>query len=289
MADFANKLTILINDKTGGWSETYYLGDIGSTTIKNLVAEFRDRRAKVLGSGCAIVMTKWSSTNTPRIAYRFRSSIDGAATDASGSEVGVGRYADSRDIAILMPCRTIDGTLRNVVVSGAPDAWVLRNVASAGEWGISSVGADTINGWYNYLFQTPGALMIRQRLKTGAFEPKNVSNITENTDGRYLVETEANHALASGDKVVISKYKGNNLQGLAGTRKVYEIVAADAFTIDRGPRSDLGDVTLNFVAKYAKVGYSFELATKSPEPYQASTRQRGRGFSQRRGRRSARK
>jgi hypothetical protein len=188
-----------------------------------------------------------------------------------------------------MPYRTAGGTLRYVSVSGYPDSWLDRAGGGALDFQITAVGQTALGPWYDWLRTGTVSLQIRERLRTGVNAPGVVKNITEHTDGRYKITTDVPHGLKSGDKVVLTKLKGVNLANATGTRKVADVVDPTNFTIDRGGRSDLADVSLTVEGVWAKVGYTYEPALFSPEPYVPSTRRRGRPFAQRRGRRSAAK
>lgn len=288
MANAALKLTMEFKDLRGGWSESYYLAQPAQQTIKTIVDKMVEYRAAVLGSGVSIVLVRAGMTDKPRSMQRFRKSQNGAATDITGSNKGTIRRADARDTTLLSPYRTTAGTLRYVTIGGFPDAWIDRANDNE-DFLLTDVGTASANVFYDQLLTPPYALLIRERLRVGDTAPKVVNNIAQHTDGKYKVTTAVAHGLVSGDKVVLTGLKGANLQNAHGTRKVADVVDANNFTIDRGPRADLPDVDLTVNAAVSKVGYSYEQAISTAESYVVTTRRRGRGFAQRRGRRSASK
>lgn len=286
MATEALRCTLEFKDLRGGWSETYYLNVPSTTPPINVITALAEARADVLGSGCTIVYGRIGRTDQPRAMQKFKFILAGQAADQVGNNKGTQRRADQRDTSVLMPYRTTAGTLRYVTLGGFPDAWIDRDNTPE-DIQITGAGQKSLNDFYNNLLKGPTNLLIRQRLRAGGNAAVVVSNVAEHTDGRYRVTSDLAATLVSGDKVVLTGLKGTNLANAHGVRKVVEKLDATNFTIDRGPRADLPTTELLVNALASKVGYSYEVANRTEEPYIVSTRKRGRGFSQRRGRRSA--
>lgn len=283
----ARKCVIEISDRISGWSETYYFADGATFTPRTWMEEVRDQRLKVLGAGCYITAIKISRTTEPKVVHLFSMEREGRArNDPNGT--GDVQWADQSHVCVLMPFFINSGGKRIVTVSGIPDSWILRDAELEGFMRPTNVAATALNAWYNYLLRNP-TLQARVRQTDGNFAKTAIDGVTVLTNGRYKITSALAANLALGDKVTLTKLAGNNLVGLGGLRKVTEIIDATSFTVDRGPRGDLGVVTYLGGGFAQKVGYTFSVCSEAPEPYVVSTRKRGRPFSKRRGRRSAKR
>jgi len=199
---------------------------------------------------------------------------------------GATLLADQSADCVLLPFNIPGGGKRYVTLGGFPDAWMSRDQTTTGGFvSLTDAAVTNLNTFYAHLLESP-ALQVRKRNSSGGNAKLAISAITEHEDGQYQITTAAAHGYAQGDKVTLTKIKGNNLIGLGGQRKVTLVPSATTLLIDRGPRADLGDVTYLAGGFVQKVVYEFVTCTEAVEPYGISTRKRGRPFSKRRGRRS---
>lgn len=284
MAD-AIKITLLFQQYDAGWSESFYFSVPPNYLVKDMIDELIEARRKVLGLGAFIIGGRGHNTSNPKNVEVYKYNKEGLAESPEGNGVAL-RYADQPHYAVGSPFKTSTGTRRLVTLSGFPDEYIKRTEAD--QFTYPHAHALTkLKAWDNYLQAAPSPLVIRARLRTGDFAPKDIDTITVHTDGRYKINYAGGANLVAGDKVVFSKVKGTNLTNLKGTRKVVEVIDANYFTVDRGPRQDLGAPIYLGGGKVSKVGHDFFVAARGKEPYLVTTRKRGRPFTARRGRRSA--
>lgn len=290
MANF--KVTLEFVDNASGWSETYLLSGSDSLTKKQLSDELTTARAKVLGFGAKILMSRVGNIDASARPVgkpsKFLVGKAGTARDGDGKSA-TRRGADQPHVAVLMPFRSSAGTKRYVTLSGFPDTWIERDSAND-VFKITSAGLEALNAFYDFLIKPGYPLQIKERSTAPGFTNVAVSNVEKDADsGRYLITTAAAHGLALGDKVTVAGVKGNNVANVQGIRKVVNVDSATKYQIDRGPRADLGVVSYQIGAQSRKVGYVLSTANNTEEPYLVSTRKRGRPFAPRRGRRSAKR
>jgi hypothetical protein len=279
------KATFLFADNRSGWSETYYFLEPPDSTLETMSDDFVTNRIRRLGSGAKIIGSRMSKTGSPKNVEIYLYERPGEARDSDATS-GAIRLADQTHIAVLLPFKTERGTRRYVTCSGVPDDWMVRS-ADNKEAYLSSIGQTRFRQFRDYLLLPPWPMQIRERRIDGEYAPKAITDIVENDDGRYQITYAGGAGIAAGDKVVLTKLKGNNLANLKGTKRVVEVLSGTEFVVDAGPRADLGDVSYLSGGFASKVGYEYSTARKSPEPFLLSTRKRGRPLSARRGRRSA--
>lgn len=279
------KVTAGFQDNRSGWSESYYFADAFSSELKPKADQFVNARVKVLGLGSKLMFVRIGDPDDRLKKMAFEYDRMGEAQDGSGDAARF-RFADQAHSSVLMPYRSAKGVLRYVTTSGIPDAW-LERATELQQFRLTGVGETKINEWYLWLRSAPWPLQIHQRIRTGASVPQTVKNITEHATGRYQIEMKDPFVVVEGQKVVLTKIKGNNLYYTQGIRKVVTVISDVLFTIDRGPRGDLGAIRYDEGGKCARVNFEYDTALYTPEPYKVTTRKRGRPFSARRGRRSA--
>lgn len=281
------KIIAEFQDRHSGWTETYYFGDSSAYNPEKLMQDFRSHRLKVLGTGCYLTNVKVSQTANPRLITPFPQEAEGIARDDPNAS-GAKEFADQSHTCVLLPFVITGGGKRFVTLSGFPDSWMRRTVSVEGFMTLSNEGKNNLNTYYEWLLEAP-TLQARIRQSAGNFAKTAITAIAEHESGRYKITSTLAANLAIGDKVTLTKLSGNNLVGMGGQRKVVSVLDGTSFTIDRGPRADLGDLTYLGGAFVQKVDHTFVTCLESPEPYIISTRKRGRGFSKRRGRRSAKR
>jgi hypothetical protein len=279
------KITLIMDLDRSGWTESYYFADPPNQSANFVVNALADARVLCLGSAAKIIGARATYTATPKKSLAFTFVKSGKASDGDGKTATV-RVADQAHSAVLIPFVTERGTKRFVTLSGFPDGWMFRE-NDADFFGVDPAGVTALNKFAGFLTTTPWPLVIRERKIDGENSPKTVTALTQHTDGRYKAVYAGGANLAVGDKVVLTQMKGNNTALAKGTRKVAELIDATTFTLDTGPRADLGTIQLQAGAKVSKVGYIYSPAALSPQSYLVTTRKRGRPFSARRGRRSA--
>lgn len=276
------KLTIFFNSPEGaGWSESYFFNTPADRALDDIATRMADNRVLYLGAKCNTTFVRIKDMGAPRKVQIFSRARAGQWND--GGAVAV---ADSANAVVLMPYVSAAGTKRNVQVGGVPDSALIRTDDDP-SFHLHPQSITYINGWYDFLLKAPYALQIKERTHVGASARFVISAITVHTNGRYKIETEGDFPAAVGGQVSFEGLKGGvNLAGLKGIRKVVDVLDTNLFTVNSGPRQDLGVPVYMGGGLVSNVVYQMTQANSTGQPYVVSTRNRGAVFTRRRGRRS---
>jgi hypothetical protein len=276
------KLTQYFGSPEGaGWSETYYFNTPANVTTQALATNMANTRCFYLGSACTLNYTRVKDLGARRKVELFGTGRAGQWNDTAGVAI-----ADSPNAVILMPYMSSAGTKRNVQVGGVPDSALLRD-ADDPTFHLHPTSAKYLGSWYEFLIKAPYILQIKERLVTGNSAPIVIQSIGVHTNGRYKITTVDAFPGTTGDQVSFTGLKGGiNLSGLQGIRKIIDVIDDSTFTVDRGPRQDLGPPVYLGGGQASLVAYVMTNASYTEQPYVVSTRNRGKVFTRRRGRRS---
>jgi hypothetical protein len=276
------KATIYFSSPEGaGWGETFYFNAPATATFGTIANELVDSRCFYLGSKCNTTLCRIKDLGSPRKVQLFSRARRGQWNDS-----GTVAAADSANAVILMPYITPAGTKRNVQVGGVPDSGLARTDADA-TFHLLGVSSEYLGAWYDFLLAGAYKLQVRERIHTGNFAWAKIQSISVHTNGRYKIVTVDPFSGTTGDQVSFQGLKGGiNLGGLQGVRKIIDDIDDVTFTVDRGPRQDLGPPVYLGGGQVSVVQYAMSPAGATDQPYVVSTRNRGRVFTRRRGRRS---
>lgn len=282
----SRKVTVMFRIGDAGWSESHYISGSGIEGAATVAKEQAAARAKILGYDVTITRCRVTDTTNPKLTRLIKLGIAGAADDGAGT-AGSAAASDSPYLCAIVPMQTAAGTRRVLTLSGFPDNWAKRYGGVEGDSYVVQPAALTKVVAYTAFLEKAPSLEIKQRKAVDQWAKKNVSAITTHTDGRYKITYEGGAALAGGMKVAITAAKGVSLGNTRGVRKVVEVISPTVFTIDRGPRTDEPAPSVLPGAKVQRLDPDYQPGSYTKEGIAISSRERGRGFSPRRGRRSA--
>lgn len=279
------KATMFFSTPEGaGWSESFYFANPGTKPPQTIATELSSNRCFYLGSGAYITVTRIKDLGGPRKVQLFSTARAGQWADVN--EVA---EADSANTVVLMPYVTVTGAKRNVAVGGIPDSALQRHPTDL-TFHMLDVSKKYLGGWYNFLMAAPYALQIKERSHIGKYARFSIVSIGVHTNGRYKITLDDPWEASAGEQVAFEGLKGGiNLAGLGGVRKVIDVIDDSTFTVNSGPRQDLGVPVYLGGGTVSIVGYVMNAAANTAQPYVVSTRNRGKVFTRRRGRRSNKK
>lgn len=281
----ATKVSLICKADNSGWTENYVFATVEPSGVSTFIDKVSEARRKIMGTGAFVIGSRYGST-TSKKTTPYSVKEPGIATllsDAGGNPA----VAEQAHVCVLAKVETERGTKRTLTFSCIPDAYLVR-ASATDEFYLTAQADKKVHTLVKYLCSTAG-LQIRERKIADTFATKAITAIGVHASGQYEVSYAGGSALAVGDKVAFTKLKGFNLANLQGTHKVTQVVSPTSFTVNTGPRQDLPTPAHEPGALVAKVGYEYSPAVPSGDTHLVSTRKRGRPFSARRGRRSAKR
>lgn len=272
-----------------GWSELYYLDGKTGKTLLQEIQEFRTDRVKVLSKSAVLTygtIKKSADGTGPGENFDFAS--PGTAGDNLAGNVEIAAVGDAYGVNALLPFRTPTGVRRNVSIRGMPDTWVVVGEGH-GEPLLNGHAQNKLATFQAKLVTAGTRLQIRRRVTDGVGLPRAINNISAVDGGVYTIDTVAAHGFKAGDKVSFKDVDGHNLGRLSGILRVTKVDGLLSFSVNRGPRPELGPIIFNGGGTVSGVAHVFETADRTSEMFRVSSRDVGRPFGLHRGRRSASK
>lgn len=289
------------------WKERYYLdvsGEPFRATLDRLVrarADLLARPTKLLeGEVCEAEDTAYRERHVLNVSHRYINFPELAPLIRDPE-----RRAGVPSHVITAKFVTNSGGERMLHLGGGPiqgninEGWQPNDRITVAEMFVQRMRV--------FVNRLTGALLdfqIKELLPASEVPSARIAAITTHDSGLYKIRTAAPFAATHGMQVRVLGSRGKNLTRARGLRRVQHILAPDEFTINRGPLPEKGRIEYHGGAVVAGVEYRFSkaiwveqvgalhevqaipffLRRSTRQPFNATSRLRGNGYPDKRGR-----